>query len=448
VGLFFRNSPHYVAAYYGTLAAGCVAVPLNPYDRGESLERQLVHAGASLLIGDRSHPEWSRIETLVGAHGIATLGIEVDDAAQSASNYVHAMGNVTAQIPSNLCADSLAAIVYTSGTTGSPKGVMLSHRNLAANTAAIVDYLALTPEDRGVAVLPMQFAYGNSVLHTHLAAGAELLLEDSFAYPHAVLQRMADEGVTGFSGVSSTYSLMMSRCELGKYNLGRLRYLTQAGGPMPIADIRRLQSQFPGVRLFVMYGQTEAAARLSFLPPDRLGDKAGSVGIAIPGVDLDVLRPDGTPAAPRETGEIVARGPNVMLGYLKDDAATCAALRDGWLHTGDAGHRDEDGFLYVEGRTTEMIKVGAFRISPYEIEEVIAAMDGVVEVAVAAVTDDLLGQAVKAVIVPATGKQLDPLTIKAHCRLHLATYKVPKHVEFAKALPQTPTGKIQRRLLA
>ena len=448
VALLFRNSPHYVAAYYGALAAGCVTVPLNPHEHAQVLARQMEHSQSRLLLGDPAHPEWSAIAELAVAAGSEAIEVPSEDDSGTHARYLKQMGGPAAAGGAKPAPDALATIIYTSGTTGRPKGVMLSHRNLSANTAAIVEYLGLTPQDRGIAVLPFQFSYGNSVLHTHLSIGAELLLEDSIAYPHAVLQRMADEGVTGFSGVPSTYALLLSRCDLSAVDLRKLRYLTQAGGPMPKANIQRLRAQLPGARLFVMYGQTEASARLSYLPPERLEDKLGSVGIAIPGVELAVQRADGTPANPNEVGEIVARGPNVMQGYLNDVQATHEALRDGWLHTGDLGHCDDDGFFYIDGRAIEMIKVGAFRVSPQEVEEVIAAIPGVQEVGVTAVPDELLGQAIKAVIVLKDGARLDVRTVKAHCRQNLAMYKVPKLVVFAGTLPYTATGKVRRLGLA
>jgi len=448
IALLFRNSPHYVAAYYGVLAAGCVTVPLNPHEHAQVLTRQMEHCQARMLLGDPAHPEWTEVSELAHANGVEAIEIPSEDDAGSFKRYLRQMGGAAAAHETIQDVEATATIIYTSGTTGRPKGVMLSHRNLAANTASIVHYLGLLPDDRGIAVLPFQFSYGNSVLHTHLAAGAELLLEDSIAYPHAVLQRMADHGVTGFAGVPSTFALLLSRCELTAYDLSRLRYLTQAGGPMPKANILRLKAQLPNARLFVMYGQTEAAARLSYLPPGRLDDKLGSVGIAIPGVELAVLRPDGTKANPNEVGEIAAQGPNVMKGYLKDPEGTREALSGGWLHTGDLGHFDDDGFLYIDGRAIEMIKVGAFRVSPQEVEEAIAALPGVVEVGVTGIPDELLGQAIKAVLVMKEGATLDVRTVKAHCRQNLAMYKVPKIVEFAGALPYTATGKVRRLGLA
>jgi acyl-CoA synthetase (AMP-forming)/AMP-acid ligase II len=207
--------------------------------------------------------------------------------------------------------------------------------------------------------------------------------------------------------------------------------------------IERLHAALPRCKLFIMYGQTEATARLTYLPPESLESHVGSVGIPIPGVEIEV-RTGGRRAAAGEGGEIHARGPNIMLGYWNDERATAEVLRDGWLCTGDLGHCDADGFLYIDGRAVEMIKVGAFRVSPLEIEEVIAALSGVLEVGVTGVADEMLGQAIKAVVVPRDGAGLDVRAVKAHCRKQLATYKVPKVVEFAATLPRTSSGKIQR----
>ena len=193
-----------------------------------------------------------------------------------------------------------------------------------------------------------------------------------------------------------------------------------------------------------MHSTTPVACRSDEMPPERLDDKLGSVGVGIPGVELAVWNGEDDDVLLGETGEIVARGPNIMLGYWKDEEATSSVLSDGWLRTGDLGHFDAEGFLYIDGRAVEMIKAGAFRISPQEVEEAISALPGVEEVGVTSMEDELLGQAVKAVIVPAPGASLDARAVKAHCREHLAAYKIPKVVEFADVLPRTATGKIQR----
>jgi len=344
--------------------------------------------------------------------------------------------------------DSPALILYTSGTTGRPKGVTLSHRSLASNVASIVRYLGLGPADCVVSVLPFYYAYGNSVLNTHLAVGARVVLEPNLVFPHAVVETMARERASGFSGVPSTFALLLARVDLGRYDLEALRYVTQAGGPMPVATTRKLRAALPRARLFVMYGQTEATARLTSLPPDWLDRKIGSVGLAIPDVEIEVGSEAGARLSADRIGEIWARGPNVMLGYWRDDAQTSEVLRDGWLRTGDVGRIDADGFLYLEGRRTDMIKVGAHRIYPKDVEEAIAELPGIAEVAVIGVDDEMLGQVVKAFVVRLSGSALDSVAVQAHCRDRLASFKIPRQVEFVDALPKTDSGKVKRVALA
>jgi acyl-CoA synthetase (AMP-forming)/AMP-acid ligase II len=447
IALLVRNSPQYVALYYGTLAAGCVAVPLNPQERSTVLERQILHSGADVVIGEPEHKEWRTLCTALDAR-VEMLTATLHDSADCVARFVQELGVSTGTAsPAAVDADELAVILYTSGTTGCPKGVMLSHGNILSNAAAIVAYLDLGNEDRGLCVLPFHFSYGSSVLNSHLLAGATLFIEDNLAFPHITLERIQNDAVTGFAGVPSTFALLLGRCRFEDYNLRNLRYVTLAGGPMPRPTIERLQAAIPGVEIVNMYGQTEATARLTYLPPDRLDDKCGSVGIPIDEVEIDI-RADGQSVGPNTVGEIHARGPNVMLGYWRDADASARVLNDGWLRTGDLGHVDEAGFLYIDGRTVEMIKVGAFRISPQEVEEVIASLTGVQEVGVTGIPDEILGQSVFAAIVLEPGGKLDARAVKAHCHQRLAAYKIPKKVAFFEELPRTSSGKIQRHKLA
>jgi acyl-CoA synthetase (AMP-forming)/AMP-acid ligase II len=448
VALLLENSPEYVAAYYGVLIAGGVVVALNSSTKARDLSNWINHSNARWLIADAGHPELP--ETMKTVTGLVQL-ITVDDAHKSTHpsliwhelSHSHPEGSPDV----NIREDDLAAIIYTSGTTGKPKGVTLTHRNLAANVNSILAYLGLTANDRVLNVLPFYYSYGNSVLHTHLAVGGSLVLVNSLAYPHHTLTLIATERVTGFSGVPSTYALIMSRVGFSDYDLSSLRYLTQAGGAMPPAHIQRVRRELSHVKFFVMYGQTEATARLTYLPPERLEEKLGSVGVPIPDVALEIRSEAGEVLEPGIVGEIYARGPNIMQGYWKDPQTTAEVLHNGWLKTGDLAYRDQDGFVYIQGRASDMIKSGAHRINPKDIEEVIAELPEVAEVAVVGVDDEMMGQTIKAVIVPREQDALTVRAIKAHCHTRLASYKIPRDVEFVTQLPKTASGKVKRFLL-
>ncbi len=448
--LFMNNSPEYVAAYYGVLAAGGAAIGLNTASKARDIVNWLKHSEASWLFADGRLRELPEIIASVGdSLSVVTVGESArgGPAPQFTWNDVLEHKQPGGELTDKSQPDALAAIIYTSGTTGSPKGVMLSHHNLLSNTKSILDYLELTCDDVIVNVLPFYYSYGNSVLHTHLAVGGRLVLENSFVYPHRVLERMVAEKATGFSGVPSTFALLLSRTNPADFDLRSLRYMTQAGGPMPPANQKRLVEALPHIRFFIMYGQTEASARLSYLPPEKFIEKNGSIGIPIPGVELDIRDPDGTSLPPGRTGEIWARGPNVMMGYWKSPEMTGKVLCDGWLKTGDMARFDEDRYIYIIGRNSEMIKVGANRISPKEIEEVVTEIDGIEEVAAVGVDDEILGQVVKLVIVCKKGCEIEKQAIQRYCRKNLAQYKIPRSIEFAHNLPKTASGKIRRHLL-
>ena len=450
VGLLVENSPEYIAAYYGVLAAGGVAVGLNTAAKAVDLTNWLRHCGAKYLFSSLKHRELDDIaKTFTDDMSIVGIG-EPEKQTVSTFDLWHEIINKKAAEP-NLSGitdvEEPAAIIYTSGTTGSPKGVTLSHRNLTSNTQSVIEYLGLTYKDSIVSVLPFYYSFGNSVMHTHLAVGGKIVLESNFMYPHKTLEKMVEEKVTGFSGVPSTYALLLSRTKLKDYDLSRMRYMTQAGGAMPPASIKRFLEEIPEVDFYVMYGQTEGTARLSYLSPENLINKMGSIGKAIPGVTLEIRDESDKICRPGVTGEICAKGDSIMIGYWNAPDATAKVIKDGWLRTGDLAHYDDDGYLYIDGRHTDMIKTGAHRISPKEIEEVMAHLVEVEEVVVVGVPDELLGQIIKAIIVPTSESTLEKKRVQAHCRKNLAMYKIPKIIEFTNELPKTASGKVKRYLL-
>jgi long-chain acyl-CoA synthetase len=428
VAIVLPNSHTAVATMYGVWLAGAVLVPLNAQARGREIAALSTHVEARAIVCDEGYRERAEVESSVASFQIrmATTAELLRDSP---------MANESAQ---SVHANDLAMILYTSGTTGAPKGVMLSHGNLAANVSSIVQYLGLTGDDKVLSVLPFYYAYGSSVLHSHLAVGGCVVIERNFVFPHVVIETMARTGVTGFSGVPSTFALLVSRAGAGLgAKLPALRYITQAGAAMSPALAAKVRAALPNAKLYVMYGQTEATSRLTYLPPERLDDKAGSVGIPIPGVEIEI-----------RDGEVWARGANIMQGYWRNEAATRAALKDGWLRTGDVGHLDEQGFLFLDGRRSDIIKTGANRVHPGEIEEVVAELAGVVEVAAGSIEDEVLGQAIVVCVVRDITSTLSTEHIKAHCRARLPGYKIPKAVRFVTALPRTDTGKVRRFELA
>ncbi len=247
-------------------------------------------------------------------------------------------------MPSNPGSD--AVLMLTSGTTARPKVVRVTQANIQANTLSILAYLGLRSDDRILVVLPFYYCYGASLLHTHLRAGARLVLCNSMAFPGKVIDLMTEQECTGFAGVPSSYQLLLRASTFGSRPLPALRILQQAGGKLSSVLVEEVLAAQPNARLFVMYGQTEATARLSYLPPERLPDKLGSIGRGIPGVELRVLDEEGRPVRPGERGEIYARGANVCAGYLDDPAGTATKFTPDGLRTGDLAVVDEEGFIY------------------------------------------------------------------------------------------------------
>jgi acyl-CoA synthetase (AMP-forming)/AMP-acid ligase II len=350
--------------------------------------------------------------------------------------------------PFPVAAGDEALVLFTSGSTGEPRGVVQTFGNILANTRSIVGYLRLGPDDRAMLILPIFYCYGLSVLQTHLHVGGSVFVEPRSMYPRLVLDGLASEGCTGFAGVPLTFELLRRQCDVDAAPRPRLRYVTQAGGAMAPDTVRWARRSFAPAPLFVMYGQTEATARLAYLPPERGEEKAGSIGVAIPGVQLRVVGPDGRELPPGEVGELVARGDNVTAGYLGAPEETAATFREDGLHTGDLAYRDEDGFLFVVGRAKEMLKLGGHRVSPVEIERVLAEHPAVLEAGVAGVPDPVLGEAALAFVVCRPGEAVSERELRAFSRRHLPSHCVPAAIRLVSALPRGGAGKLLRRELA
>lgn len=461
VGILSENSPEYIASYFAVQKAGGIPVDINFHYSAYEIKKIINHCSASILIVEDKYRKVV-VDFIKETPSIYAI-ISIDTRSSVPSSL-----SIEENIPSHvrcICLDDavkkeekrsafpssagedIASIVYTSGTTGEPKGVMLSHDNFMANACSIIDYLHLTESDRVMVVLPFCYSYGKSLLTTHLLVGGTLILENSFMYPNVVLEKMVEEGVTGFAGVPSTFAILLNRSNIRKYLFPKLRYVTQAGGAMPPRHAFEFSKILPLTEIYIMYGQTEATARLTYLEPRDLHKKPGSIGKPIPRVNIELVKDSGTVAEEGQEGEIVVRGKNVMLGYWNNMEETAKVLQDGTLYTGDIAKKDQDGYLYIVGRRSDMMKSGANRISPKEIEEVILELSEVHEAAVVGVYDEILGEAIRAVIVLREGREMDAKKVQRHCQAKLASFKIPKEVVFVGELPKTSSGKVRRCLL-
>jgi acyl-CoA synthetase (AMP-forming)/AMP-acid ligase II/pimeloyl-ACP methyl ester carboxylesterase len=441
IGIVSENSPFFVSAYLGIIRAGMVAVPFQTDLPAATLAEIVQSAGIQdLLVSERFA---NRLGPWAEASGVCLL---------SGSNLKEAEQGSETPMPGVDPARDIAALMFTSGSTGAPKGVMVSHENIACNTRDIITYLGLNSEDRVMVVLPFHYCFGVSLLHTHLMAGGAVVLNNNFKlFPEVVLKDMVERGCTGFAGVPSTYQILLRKSRFREMQFPRLKWFQQAGGKLPNPQIAEVLGSFPQVRFFLMYGQTEGTARLSYLPPEQLADKLGSIGRGLPSTSMEVLRPDGTAVIPGsgETGEIVAAGGNITLGYWNDPVETSKYFRNGRLHTGDIARVDSDGYIFIVEREREMIKSGGNRVSAKEVEDVIAELSEVVEVAVLGAPHELLGECIKAFVVTVPASGITPQDVKEQCRKRLSTFKIPEEVIFLNSMPHNSSGKILKpQLLA
>jgi len=388
------------------------------------------------LVSPYTRPE--RLELLLSDAGAAGTVVRADD-------------RITVRLREGFATrtseEDLAALVYTSGSMGAPKAVMLTHTNICAAAASINAYLENTQDDVILCALPLSFTYGLGQVMTAFRVGATLVLERSFTYPRTVLDTLARERVTGFPLVPTMATLLL-RHGLAEHQLPSLRYITNAAAALAEDKVRRLRSALPHVRIYSMYGQTECQ-RATFLAPELIDQRPTSVGRPIPNGDAAVVDEQGVEVPPGVVGELVVRGPHVMRGYWRQPEATARVLRrraDGhvWLFTGDLFRQDDEGFLYFLERRDGMIKSRGEKVAPRAIEEVISRLRGIAEVGVYGVPDDVLGEAIAAAVTLEPGASLTSTQIQRHCLRHLETYMVPSVVEIRSSLPTTTTGKVNR----
>jgi amino acid adenylation domain-containing protein len=455
VVVFMDNCAEAVVAIFAALKAGAIFSPVNASTKADKLAYILNNSEAAALVTQHKLLGVAA-DALAEAPSVRLTVAAGGQEAPALPGAMHWRDALAAepQAPRASGIDlDLAMIIYTSGSTGSPKGVMMTHRNIDAASGSIISYLGSGADDIILNVLPISFDYGLYQVLMAMRLGATLVLEKSFAFPQAIFERMRAERATIFPIVPTMAALILQMRDLAPGSFPHLRTITNTAAALPPAHIAWLRSLFPGVRLYSMYGQTECK-RCTYLPPEELERRPGSVGIAIPNTEAMVLDDAGHDVPPGEVGELVIRGPHVMQGYWRDKAATERALRSGkfpWekaLHTGDLFRVDHDGFLYFVGRKDDIIKSRGEKVSPKEVENVLYALPGVREAAVVGVPDPILGAAIKAVVALDPGVELASDEVIRHCAKHLEDFMVPKRVEFRVALPKSENGKINRREIA
>jgi long-chain acyl-CoA synthetase len=449
VFILLENSLEYVISYYGTLKAGAIVVPLSTDLKPDGLNPLIAEIEPKVIISS------SRFERLLKASDptiiknskliinnpysiLQNTGLEVTEFGDAL--FRKDISNPGIEIDT----DFLSSIIYTSGSTGKPKGVMLSHRNIVFNTHGICQSLQLTNSDIQMVVLPFFYVMGKSLLNTHFAVGGRVVLNNKFAYPASVVTQMAKEKVTGFSGVPATYAYLLHRSPLSDYRnkLDSLRYCSQAGGHMSRTIKENLRKTLPAhTQIYVMYGATEASARLTCLEPERFADKMDSIGKPIPGVTIKILDNYGKPVDLGRKGEIVASGANIMLGYWDDEESSKKALDRKGYHTGDLGYQDDDGYFYVVGRSDNLLKVGGHRINIQEVEDALVATGLIIEATVLGIPDPLLGRRLIALACP-TNEDCGEKQILSQCASRLPKYKMPSEVRILRTLPKSSSGKI------
>ena len=448
VVLFLDNGLEFVIGWFAALKAGAVVVPVCCEQAPHVL------AGMMRKLEPCAYVTSTRyLKVLIKAEVLrpATVLIGPDQAAVPDGRSVpwnEVLSAAEGENPGLPIADeALAVVIHTSGSTGAPKGVMLSHRNVVSNALSIVEYLHLTERDIQMVVLPFYYVMGMSLLTTHCAVGGTIVINNRFAFPADVIEQMITEQVTGFSGVPSTYTYLLHRSPLAecRERLASLRYCTQAGGHLPRRTKEDLMRVLPPqTRLYVMYGATEAAARLAYVEPERLRDKIDSIGKPIPGVALTIRDPQGREVTDGEVGEIVASGPNIMLGYWGDSEGTAKVLDAHGYHTGDLGYRDREGYFYTVGRKDNLLKIGGHRINPEEVEDALMGTELLMEVAVLGVRDQLLEPRLVAVAAPRHPGCSEQEVLR-RCVAMLPKYKMPSAVKLVGSLPKTPQGKLDSR---
>ncbi len=450
VAMTVPNVAEFPIVYYGILYVGAAVVPLNVMLKRDEVAYHLQDSGAKVYIcaipaGDDA---WRGFEDAETCEHLVSFGVgsaQVKTGTSLAEMLADQDLKVVEDAFRPTEATDTAVILYTSGTTGKPKGAELTHANMVLNSFAQNRLLDARPDDVHLVTLPLFHSFGQTVqMNAGFSMGATLVLLLRFD-PEAALELMARHRVSVFAGVPTMYWALLTAADSGVDLASMLRLAISGGAAMPVEVLTRFQETF-GVSVREGYGLSETSPTVTFNPRER-PNKPGSIGRPIWGIEVKLIDPDWNEVPEGEAGEIAVRGHNVMKGYLGRPEATAEVIRDGWFRTGDIATRDEDGYYFIIDRAKDLIVRGGFNVYPREVEETLIAHPGVSLVAVVGVTDERVGEEVKAFVIRQPGSDLTPDALMAWCRERLATYKCPRVVEFRDSLPMNATGKLLKREL-
>jgi len=413
-------TPASTLVYLGAMYAGLVAVPVD--------DRTLTSSTTMLLEVTAAKAVWTETALQERRHLRASVVTLQGDLVKDEQ----AMMSPTPCEPSEM-----AALMATSGSTGVPRFVMVSHRNLIENTEAIIRSQQLDHDERAMLILPISYCFGASVLHTHFYQGGGVVFDRRFMFPDKVLRSIAQFGCTTFAGVPTVYNSLLRRSGIRQIAMPSLRRLLQAGGGLSIDRIREMRSAVPA-RFYIMYGQTEATARISCMEPERWEEKAGSVGRPLDNLKVRIVDDAGHDRPPGEVGELLVKGPSICSGYFNDTEQTRRVFCDGWLRTRDLARRDEEGYLWIEGRKGAFLKMRGIRVSFAEVEARVTAMPQIYECAASAVNHPEAGEALVLFVVPNRAAQVSQQDIRRHLPAHWAL----DSIHFVPELPKTSAGKV------
>jgi long-chain acyl-CoA synthetase len=439
IALLAGNSDSFVAAYFGVQLGGFTLMPVNTKLTAREIGYIFEHSEAKSLIVDEALRK-TVDDTGFAFHEVLEIG---------GTGEFDAILEDSALVPEPVerKSDDTAVIMYTSGTTGKPKGVMLTHRNLLETAEIWAEAMDVTANDRMQITTPLFHCAASHVFMNAVSvSGGTLVIESAFS-PDRTVKTLEEGRATMFFGVPAMFAILLNRPDIAKLNVPDLRLFCYGAAPMPYELVKKLKEIFPGVKVQNLYGQTENTPAATTLKDHYALDKIGSVGEPLPRTEVRVVDEEGRTLPPGQVGEIVVKGPQVMKGYLKNEEETARTIRDGWMYSGDLGRTDEDGLLYIVDRKKDMIIRGGENIYPLEVEEILFQIPEVLEAAVVGIPHPVYGEVPKAFVVVKEGKSLSEEQIIEHCAKHLAKFKLPAEVEFLDVLPRNASGKVLKHTL-